>query len=158
MIIKLNAFAFKHTLLFIRRQDDASGGTAPLRIDHAVPGRIVFIGAMHDKSDRPRRITLTEHVGDLTVSHDAAARNSPHDAIDAFAIFGIRLFSFPLRHFACLDRSEHRPRRRTIATTVGNLERQTNQLVITGWYFSEIQSFDDDHAARQQCQMGAVMT
>src|SRR5712664_2340017 len=89
-LVELHALAFQHALLFVSRQYNARRGCSPLRIDHAMPWRLV-IGAMHDESNCARRITFAEHVSNLPVSHHAATRNATNDFVNALAIFRIGL-------------------------------------------------------------------
>src|SRR5436190_14518069 len=85
--VKLDPFAFQHSLLLVCWQNDSPSRTLSLRIDYAVPRSVSLIGSVHHKADGPRRVTFAQHVGDLSVGHDAARWNTANDLINAFAVF-----------------------------------------------------------------------
>ena len=84
--VKPHAFALQHSLLFVRRQHDASRRTFALRIDHTMPWRVSFIGSVHGEANRAGRVAFAEHVSDLAVGHHVAPRNPADDLVNAFAI------------------------------------------------------------------------
>ena len=53
-----------------------------------MPGRLV-IRAVHHETNRTRRVTFTEQVGNLAIGHHAPARNSPDYAVNAFTVLAI---------------------------------------------------------------------
>src|SRR6266478_2116435 len=85
-VVKPYTFALEHALLFIGWQHNPPGRDLTLRINYAVPRRVAFIRTVHNEAHRTRRVTFAKHVGDLTVSHHAAARYAPNDLVNAFAI------------------------------------------------------------------------
>lgn len=56
-----------------------------------------------------------------------------------------------------IESSQYYARWRPVAGSLGDLQRQTNQLVITGGHFSEVQSFDNHHPAREQSNVRAMV-
>src|SRR5439155_349413 len=89
-LVELHAFPLEHSLLLVGRQNDPRCRTSPLRIDHAMPRRLI-VSAVHDKTDRPRRVTFAELVCDLPVRHYPTARDATHNLVNAFAIMSDKL-------------------------------------------------------------------
>jgi hypothetical protein len=87
-IVESDSFALEHALLFVSGQNDSAGRAPALRVDDAMPGN-ARIGSVHDESNGPRSITLTENRRDLTVSHHASGRNATDYLEYSLAIFGI---------------------------------------------------------------------
>src|SRR5258708_13069468 len=84
--VKLDTFALQHSLLFVCWQYDAAGRAAALRIDHALPRRLSFIGAVHHKANGARRITFAENVSKLAIGHHPATRNATHQRVNPLTI------------------------------------------------------------------------
>ena len=168
VLIKPDTFMLQHSLLLVRREDDAARRTPALRIDHPMPGSLV-VCSVHDKTYGPRCVTLAQHVSDLAVGHDLALGNTANDFVDALAILSIRFLltcchlpapsPFPKGEgFRLSVTSQNHARGRPIAGAFSDFQRQTNQFVITRLHFGKIQTFNDHNTIPEQRQMRAMMT
>src|ERR1051326_1671630 len=68
---------------------------------------------VHAKTDRARRVTFPEQLGDLPVRHHSSTRNASHDGVNALSIFWVRLFHLFLRRATrvCTTLHARAPRR-----------------------------------------------
>src|SRR5438445_8046484 len=90
-LVESYSLSFQHSLLLVGWQHHAARRTAALRIDHSMPRRVRFVGAVHHKTYRARGITLANNVRDLSVRHHAASRNAPDDFINLLAVLSDKL-------------------------------------------------------------------
>lgn len=65
----------------------ASLAAGPLGVDHTLPRYVAALGqGVEGVADLPRRPGDAGELGDLAVGRDAALRDAPDDAVDAFVI------------------------------------------------------------------------
>jgi hypothetical protein len=55
----------------------------PLRVDDSMPGHPGILAGAHRPADRACAARHSQRAGDLTVGHDAPARDSPHERVNA---------------------------------------------------------------------------